>query len=108
MLEFQALYHNYFRAPANEVLITPLQHTFYYDRTEPTDEGKTRAKQEARAELDVKKYTDSLYQDAPQRYEMTWPGGGIEVKSTGLKDLVVWRPQEEVGRKMDDMEEGGW
>jgi glucose-6-phosphate 1-epimerase len=107
VLEYQALLHNYIRAPANEVLITPLQHLSYYDKTEPTEQGKSTPKTELRAAVDVKKPTDSVYEDAPQNYEVTWPGGGIAVRSKNLKDVVVWNPQEG-GRQIADMEEGGW
>ncbi|KAG6911957.1 hypothetical protein DXG01_000205 [Tephrocybe rancida] len=106
-LEFQALLHNYIRAPANQVLVAPLQNLSYYDKTEQTAEGKATPKVETRVGVDVKKYTDSVYEDAPQRYEVTWPGGGLAVKSKNMKDVVVWNPQEE-GRKIGDMEEEGW
>jgi glucose-6-phosphate 1-epimerase len=106
-LEFQALFHNYILAPSQDILITPLQHKVYYDKTEPTEEGKAKAKVENRACVDVRKFTDSVYEDAAQKYEVTWPNGGIGVRSTELKDLVVWNPQES-GNKMVDMEENGW
>ncbi|KAG6890394.1 hypothetical protein C0995_008748 [Termitomyces sp. Mi166 len=105
-LEFQALLHTYIQAPANEVLVTPLQNLSYYDKTETTEEGKSMPKIEYRAGVDVKKFTDSVYENASQNYEVTWPGGGLVIKSTNLKDVVVWNPQDE-GRKISDMEEGG-
>lgn len=107
-LEFQALFHNYFLAPSNDVLITPLQNLSYYDKTESTEEAKATAKIETRAGVDVRKFTDSVYEDAPQSYEVTWPGGGIAIKTSNLKDVVVWNPQAEAGSKMADMEKGGW
>ncbi|KAF8078613.1 galactose mutarotase-like domain-containing protein [Lyophyllum atratum] len=106
-LEYQALLHNYIRAPANQVLITPLQHLSYYDKTETTEQGKSTPKIELRPAVDVKKSTDSVYENAPQHYEVTWSGGGIAVRSKNLKDVVVWNPQE-AGRQIGDMEEGGW
>lgn len=108
VLEFQALFHNYFRAPSNEVLITPLRDCVYYDKTEATEEGRANPKVETRAGVDVKTYTDSVYENGPQNYEVIWPGGGIGIKTGGMKDLVVWNPQAEAGRKIGDMEEGGW
>jgi glucose-6-phosphate 1-epimerase len=105
VLEFQALLHNYIRAPSNQVLVTPLQGLSYYDKTEATEEA--RPKTEMRAAVDVKRSTDSVYENAPQNYEVTWPGGGIAVRSTNLKDVVVWNPQEG-GTNIADMEEGGW
>jgi len=107
-LEFQALFHNYIRAPADKVLVFPLQNKTYYDKTETTEEGRNEAKTETRAGVDVRKYTDSVYEDAGQKYEVTWPGGGVEIKVTGLKDVVLWNPQEVAGSKIGDMEDGGW
>ncbi|KAG6842201.1 hypothetical protein C0991_000171 [Blastosporella zonata] len=107
ILEYQALFHTYIRAPASQVLVAPLQNLSYYDKTESTAEGKATPKVERRAKVDVKKFTDSVYEDASQHYEVTWNKGGISVRSNNLKDVVVWNPQDE-GRKMSDMEEGGW
>jgi len=106
-LEFQALFHNYFRAPSSEVLVFPLHHQSYYDKTAPTEEERNTLKEETRVDVDVKKYTDFVYENAPQNYELTWPQGGIQIKTIELKDLVIWNPQE-TGRKIVDMEDGGW
>lgn len=108
LLEFQALFHNYIRCPSDDALIFPLQCQEYYDKTASTEEEKNTRKTETRAGVDVKTYTDSIYSDAPQRYQVKWPNGGVEIKVTALKDLVVWNPQEEVGSKLADMEDGGW
>jgi glucose-6-phosphate 1-epimerase len=105
-LEFQALFHNYIAALANDVLVFPLTGKSYLDKTDSSLEGKNALKTESRAGVDVKKFTDSVYEDAGGRYEVNWPGGGVEIK-TNLKDLVVWNPQE-TGAKMGDMQEGGW
>ncbi|KAJ7103523.1 galactose mutarotase-like domain-containing protein [Mycena belliarum] len=107
-LEFQALFHNYILAPAIDILITPLQNKLYFDKTESTEEGRTTGKIETRAGVDVRKFTDSVYENAGQNYEVTWPGGGVSVKTTNMKDVVVWNPQAEAGSKMGDMEGGGW
>lgn len=106
-LEFQALLHNYIRAPADQVQVAPLQHLQYYDKTETSDQARALPKVEARAAVDVIRYTDSVYQDAPQNYKVAWPEGGLKIRSVNLKDVVVWNPQEE-GRKIADMEEDGW
>ncbi len=58
--------------------------------------------------VDVSKFTDSVYEDAPGVYEVKWEGGGVQVKALGMKDVVVWNPRAEAGSKMGDMEEGGW
>lgn len=63
---------------------------------------------ETRAGVDVRKYTDSVYEDAKQSYEATWPGGGVAIKARSFKDVVVWNPQAEAGSKIGDMEDGGW
>lgn len=107
-LEFQALLHNYIRAPADHVLVFPLQNKTYYDKTEMTEEGRNEAKTETRAGVDVRKYTDSVYEDASEKYEVTWPGGGVEIGVGGFKDVVVWNPQRVAGSKIGDMEDGGW
>jgi len=106
-LEFQALFHNYIRVPASEVLIFPLEHQSYYDKTAPTEEERSTLKEERRAAVDVKRFTDFVYPNASQKYELTWPQGIIEIKATNLKDVVVWNPQE-MGSQIGDMEDGGW
>ncbi|GAW03637.1 galactose mutarotase-like protein [Lentinula edodes] len=106
ILEFQALFHNYIRVPSsNDVLIHPLQNLRYFDKTDPVHQG---LKTETRTGVDVKESTDSIYEDAPQNYQVTWPGGGVKLRSVNLKDVVVWNPQKEVGSKIGDMEDGGW
>lgn len=107
-LEFQALLHNYIRAPAKEVNVTPLAGVSYYDKTEATEEARERAKVEARDAVDVKVFTDSVYENAGGKYDITWPGAAIEVKAVHFKDVVVWNPQEVAGSKIADLESGGW
>ena len=107
-LEFQALFHTYLRAPANDVRITSLKGVSFFDKTEATEELRAQAKLETREAVDVLKFTDSVYEDAPGIYQVSWPGGGVEVKARNLKDVVVWNPQAEAGSKIGDMEAGGW
>lgn len=107
-MEFQALLHNYIRAPANEVTIAPLQGLSYYDKTEATEDLRAAPKTESRAAVDVKASTDSVYENASGTYHVTWPGDGVEIKTKGFKDVVVWNPQEVTGSKIGDMEAGGW
>jgi len=107
-LQFQALFHNYIRAPANDVKISPLAGKNFFDKTEVAPEARATPKVEQRNGVDVQKYTDSVYEDAGQKYDVTWPQGGIQIKTEGLKDLVVWNPQETVGKDIGDMEDGGW
>ena len=106
-LEFQALLHNYFRVPATSVRITPLQNVGYYDKTRATDEEKAIRRIESRAEVDVQRYTDFVYEDAHGVYILAWPDGKIVIETKNFKDVVIWNPQEE-GNKIGDMEEGGW
>lgn len=87
--------------------MTPLQNLFYYDKTEITEEAKAKPKVEQRVGVDVKKHTDSVYENASQNYEIVWPGGRIVITSKNLKDVVVWNPQDR-GHTISDMEEGGW
>jgi glucose-6-phosphate 1-epimerase len=106
-LEFQALLHNYLRVPADEAVISPLQNLTYYDKTETTEEARAAPKTETRAQVDFKLVTDSVYENAPLEYHISWPRGGILLKVAHFKDLVVWNPQQE-GQKLADMEENGW
>jgi len=107
-LQFQALFHNYIRAPANDVKISPLTGKNYFDKTEVTAEARATPKLEQRKGVDVQRFTDSVYEDGGQAYEVTWPQGGIQIKTEGLKDVVVWNPQETAGKAIGDMEDGGW
>ncbi|KAF9489634.1 galactose mutarotase-like protein [Pleurotus eryngii] len=107
-LEFQALLHNYIRAPANEVAVSNLQTLNYYDKTETTEGAQTAAKVESREIVDVRRFTDSVYENAPQHYYVAWPEGGVEIKTVNFKDVVVWNPKAEAGSKIGDMEVNGW
>jgi len=108
VLQFQALFHNYIRAPAKDVKISPLTGKNYFDKTEATAEARVIPKLEQRAGVDVQKFTDSVYEDGGQAYDVTWPQGGIQIKTEGLKDVVIWNPQETAGKAIGDMEDGGW
>jgi D-hexose-6-phosphate mutarotase len=99
--EFQALFHTYILAPSNQVVVSPLSGLQYYDKV--TNEAKT----ESRNLVDVKNFTDSVYENAPGTYHLKWADGGLEVKTREFKDVVVWNPQE-TGANMGDMEDGGW
>ncbi|PPQ64270.1 hypothetical protein CVT24_008408 [Panaeolus cyanescens] len=107
LLTFQALLHTYIRAPADQVIVAPLQGLKFHDKTDPTPEGRATLQEESRSAVDVRKFTDSVYIDGPGKYDVSWPGGGMEVKAVNLKDVVVWNPQEE-GVKIGDMESDGW
>ena len=107
VLEYQALFHTYIKAPAHDVAITPLKGKYFYDKTEVAVEGKLMSKLETRDKVDVKLFTDSVYKDASQHYNVTWPGGGIAVRSQHMKDLVIWNPGN-LGSSIIDMEDRGW
>lgn len=104
-MEFQALFHNYIRTDSNEVVVMPLKGLTYYDKTEPDEQLRTKV--ETREQVDVKKYTDFVYQNAPGTYEVTTSTNKIEIRAVNFKDVVVWNPQQE-GTKIADMEHGGW
>lgn len=99
--EFQALFHSYIKAPAEQVLVSSLNGLKYFDKV--AKETKT----ESRDGVDVKNFTDSVYENAPGNYKVVWPSGGIEVKTKNFKDVVVWNPRE-TGSSMSDMEHEGW
>ncbi|RXW22946.1 hypothetical protein EST38_g2913 [Candolleomyces aberdarensis] len=107
VLDFQALLHTYLAVPADRVSISSLDGLAYYDKTESTEEGRKTSKTEERTSVDVQKFTDSVYENAPGKYQITWDDGTLEVRAKGFKDVVVWNPQQE-GSKLADMEEGGW
>ncbi|KAI0042661.1 hypothetical protein FA95DRAFT_1609998 [Auriscalpium vulgare] len=92
----------------NDVAIAPLQGKYYVDKTEASLEARSKLKEEKREAVDVRVFTDSVYEDAPSKIDVTWPGGGSEVKMHEFNTLTVWNPQAEVGSKLGDMEVGGW
>ncbi|KAF8314769.1 glucose-6-phosphate 1-epimerase [Clavulina sp. PMI_390] len=102
-LKHQALLHNYLAAAANSVTITPLKGLTYKDKILNSAEAK-----EERDEVDVRLVTDRVYASAPGTYDIKWTGGGMNIKTTGFPDVVIWNPQEEVGSKIGDMEDKGW
>lgn len=107
-LDFQALLHTYIRAPANDVSIAPLLGKRYIDKTEKSLDTRNSLKEEKRSAVDVRLFTDSVYEDAPPKINVSWPGGALELKLDGFTTLTVWNPQAEAGSKIGDMEENGW
>ena len=107
-LDFQALLHTYIRAPANEVAISPLLGKRYIDKTEKSAEARNTLKEEKRSSVDVRAFTDFVYEDAPPKVDVSWPGGGLVLQLHGFTTLTVWNPQAEAGSKIGDMEEDGW
>ena len=107
-LDFQALLHTYIRAPANDVSISPLLGKCYIDKTEKSLDARNALKEENRGAVDVRSFTDSVYEDAPPKINVSWPGGAVELKLHGFTTLTVWNPQAEAGSKIGDMEENGW
>lgn len=85
--------------------VSPLAGLSYIDKVS----GKTDAVED-RNEVTVTKFTDSVYKSASGEYRVRWAGGsaGIDIKTTGFGDVVVWNPQAEAGSKIADMEDGGW
>ena len=107
-LDFQALLHTYIRAPANEVVISPLLGKRYIDKTEKSVEARNTLKEEKRSGVDVRAFTDFVYEDTPPKVDVSWPGGGLVLQLHGFTTLTVWNPQAEAGSKIGDMEEDGW
>ncbi|KAF8321406.1 glucose-6-phosphate 1-epimerase [Cantharellus anzutake] len=106
-LVHQALLHNYIAAsPTSTITISPLTNLTYVDKANGGVEQV-----ESRRLVDVKSHTDSVYKSAPGTYEVRWEGeggGGLDIKTSGFPDVVVWNPHAEVGSKIGDLEEGGW
>ena len=109
-LDFQALLHTYIRAPANDVSISPLLGKRYIDKTKKSLEldARNALKEETRNAVDVRSFTDSVYEDAPPRVNVSWPGGAVGLKLHGFTTLTIWNPQAEAVSKIGDMEENGW
>ncbi|KAH8120468.1 galactose mutarotase-like protein [Phellopilus nigrolimitatus] len=105
-LTFQALLHTYFRAPAKSLHVDGLKGLYYTDKTLGSIPPPRSIEQ--RAVADVQQITDSVYENGPREYTVTWPAGGIKVKAIGFKDVVLWNPGATAGSKIADMEEGGW
>lgn len=106
--DFQALFHTYHACPSKNVRVKPLKGITWFDKTVLTD-GNPTQKVETREEgVDVLLWTDAVFEATPAKLEISWPGGGVDVKTSGTRDTVIWNPREGAGRKIPEMEEGGW
>lgn len=102
-LTHQALLHNYIKADSATVAISPLQGLQYIDKV---NDGALKT--ETRDKVDVTSFTDSVYKNIHGKVMVRWSGGGLDVETSGFRDVVVWNPQKEAGSKLADMEDGGW
>jgi glucose-6-phosphate 1-epimerase len=103
IMAFQALLHTYYAAEAAKVKVTPLKGLTYINK------AKNGAEEiEERETVDVLRFTDSVYKNASQEYEIDTGLSKIHLKSREFKDVVVWNPGPEAGAKIADMEDGGW
>lgn len=100
--EFQSALHTYIRAPSKDVRIAPLTGLNVINKVKGVTEVETREL------VDVTQWTDSIYENVPDHIEIIWPAGGVQMRKSGFKTLVVWNPQAEAGPKIVDMNEGGW
>ncbi|KZO94376.1 galactose mutarotase-like protein [Calocera viscosa TUFC12733] len=102
-LAFQALLHNYFRGEAASAGVQPLKGVRFVDKVR---DGARDT--EAREIVDVRSYTDRVYEAAGGAYTLTFPPSAhLSIKTHNLPDVTVWNPQE-TGSGMADMEPGGW
>jgi glucose-6-phosphate 1-epimerase len=106
-IDFQALLHTYYAVNAANTKVTPLTGLTYLNKVNGGVEET-----EQRQEVDVTKFTDSVYKNAVSKsagkYKITDGSVFFELHTRGFKDLVVWNPSQEAGSKMGDMESGGW
>lgn len=102
-LAFQALLHTYYAAEATKVQVIPLKGLTYINKVKNGAEET-----EEREAVDVLRFTDSVYKNASQEYEIDTGLSKIRLKSRELNDVVVWNPGPEAGAKIADMEDGGW
>jgi glucose-6-phosphate 1-epimerase len=101
---FQALLHTYIRANVALTTITPLKGLTYINKLKP---GLPEEVEEREA-IDVREPADFVYKSAPGHYEVSWGGElGVEIHAVGFKDVVIWNPGQD-GKKMSDLEDGGW
>jgi glucose-6-phosphate 1-epimerase len=101
---FQALLHTYIRANTALSTVTPFKGLTYINKLKPGFPEEV----ETREAVDVREPADFVYKSAGGEYEVSWGGGlGVEVKAIGFNDVVLWNPGKE-GKKMTDLEEGGW
>ena len=103
-LEFQALLHNYIQGPAKNLSVHPLDGKRYFDKTDSAQPYK----EETREAVDVRKYTDAVYEDTDDDIRVTWGSRGIAIKKVNFPTLTVWNPQSDAGSKLSDMEDSGW
>ncbi|KZT51569.1 galactose mutarotase-like protein [Calocera cornea HHB12733] len=102
-LTFQALLHNYFRGDAAVAQVQPLKGIGYVDKVR---DGARDTEQ--RDTVDVRQYTDRVYETAGGAYTLSFPPSThLSIKTHNLPDVTVWNPQE-TGSGMADMEPGGW
>ncbi|KAG7828408.1 hypothetical protein KL920_003545 [Ogataea angusta] len=101
-LEFQFLYHTYFRVPCvRDMYITGLRGAKYLDRLQ------TRYRLDPSPMLKVEEQTDKLYKLGENNREVYILSGNYNVRLTAsenLSDLVVWNPWKEGAAKMKDFE----
>jgi glucose-6-phosphate 1-epimerase len=101
---FQALLHTYIRTNTALSTVTPLKGLTYINKLKPGNPEEV----EEREAVDVREPADFVYKSAGGEYEVSWGGGlGIEIKATGLNDVVIWNPGKD-GKKMADLDDGGW
>ena len=101
---FQALLHTYIRANTALSTVTAFKGLTYINKLKPGFPEEV----ETREAVDVREPADFIYKSAGGEYEVSWGGGlGVEVKATGFNDVVIWNPGKE-GKKMSDLEDGGW
>ncbi|EJT99764.1 glucose-6-phosphate 1-epimerase [Dacryopinax primogenitus] len=102
-LAFQALLHNYFKGESSIAQVQPLKGVTYRDKVRNMVEDV-----ETREIVDVREYTDRVYEAAGGNYTLSFPRSvHISIKTHNLPDVTVWNPQE-TGSSMADMEPNGW
>src|ERR1700761_472194 len=85
-MQFQALLHTYHRVPMELATVTPLKGLTYTNKTKIGAPKEV----ETREAVDVRNFTDFVYENAPGKYEIAWDGAGaIEVRSMSFNDVVI-------------------
>ncbi|BES91937.1 Aldose 1-epimerase [Nesidiocoris tenuis] len=105
-MPFEILYHTFIRVPdVRNITISGLKGLKYNDKTRNFDEFV-----ENRDLVQIQGMTDSVYRSTPDVHLITNAVGGktIELKKSGLPDLVVWNPWSEASKTFTDLKPYDW
>ncbi|CAB4058655.1 E5.1.3.15 [Lepeophtheirus salmonis] len=104
--DFTFCFHTYFNVPdVKKCAIEGLKDLEYIDKVKGG--AKTN---ESRPKVTISDSTDSIYLSAPDVITLhgAQNGHSIQIKKSGIKDVVVWNPWIENAKKMSDFGDEGY